>query len=369
MVSALVASVVAPVLRRATERSPNVLTRVVGQVVPSVVDSVDVDALLHRVDVDALLDRVDVDALLDRIDVDRLMARVDVTALLERIDVQELVGRVDIDALLAQVDLNALLDRVDVAALAKRAEIGDLVAKSTSDVAGSTLDLVRRQLVALDVILMRLVQKGLRRRGTELHAGPPALVGDTTSTGPDRPRTEPRLGRVTGRYAGPVTRLAEFAIDASAVIASFGLIANVFVFSVRVVLGVDVETSNTQNRWWLAGYVLWALLYYWVSLAISGRTIGKWLVGVRVVQRDGAPLRTGAAFVRVVALPLSLASLGIGLVGVVVGKERRALHDVLAGSVVVYDWGDRPAEMSAPLTRWLDRQGALEPPAPGPRPG
>jgi hypothetical protein len=37
--------------------------------------------------------------------------------------------------------------------------------------------------------------------------------------------------------------------------------------------------------------------------------------------------------------------------------ERRALHDVLAGSAVVYDWGDRPAEMPAPITRWFARHG------------
>jgi hypothetical protein len=39
------------------------------------------------------------------------------------------------------------------------------------------------------------------------------------------------------------------------------------------------------------------------------------------------------------------------------GLERRALHDVLAGSAVVYDWGDRPAEMPAPITRWFARHG------------
>jgi hypothetical protein len=49
--------------------------------------------------------------------------------------------------------------------------------------------------------------------------------------------------------------------------------------------------------------------------------------------------------------------LGLGLVGVVIGRERRALHDVFAGSVVVYDWGDRPAELPAPLTRWIADHG------------
>ena len=33
------------------------------------------------------------------------------------------------------------------------------------------------------------------------------------------------------------------------------------------------------------------------------------------------------------------------------------VHDVLAGSTVVYDWGDRPAEIPAPITRWFARHG------------
>ena len=48
--------------------------------------------------------------------------------------------------------------------------------------------------------------------------------------------------------------------------------------------------------------------------------------------------------------------LGLGLIGIVVGKHRKALHDWAAGSTVRYDWGDRPAELPAPLTAWLRRR-------------
>ena len=30
---------------------------------------------------------------------------------------------------------------------------------------------------------------------------------------------------------------------------------------------------------------------------------------------------------------------------------------MIAGTAVVYDWGDRPAKLPAPMTRWLERQG------------
>ena len=39
-----------------------------------------------------------------------------------------------------------------------------------------------------------------------------------------------------------------------------------------------------------------------------------------------------------------------------VDRRRRALQDVAARSAVVYDWGDRPAALPAPLTRYLDRK-------------
>jgi uncharacterized RDD family membrane protein YckC len=360
--SALVSSLAAPVLRRGDDGTAfpqHMFNRVVEQVVPSVVDSVDIDALLERVDIDALLRRIDVDDLLDRIDIDRLLSRVDVQALISRVDVGDIVSRVDLNAVLADVDVDALLARIDVAAIAERAKVGELVAQSTRDVAGSTLDLARRQLVALDLLVLRVVHRVMRR--TDWPLGPPSLVSAELS---DEDPVPEQPGQVTGRFAGPGSRLTEFIIDIGLIVALFGVTANVLIFCARSVLGIDVSTSNTDNIWWLVAYLGWAFTYFFVSLAITGRTIGKWLVGVRVVQRDGTPLRTGPAFARVLALPIALLSLGIGLIGIVIGTQRRALQDVVAGSVVVYDWGDRPAEMPAPLTRWLNRQGTLELPVP-----
>jgi hypothetical protein len=45
------------------------------------------------------------------------------------------------------------------------------------------------------------------------------------------------------------------------------------------------------------------------------------------------------------------------LLGVVFGRERRAWHDHLAGTSVVYDWGSRVARLSTPLAAWLERKG------------
>jgi hypothetical protein len=168
-VAGAVATVVtAPAMRRGGDRSNNgVLTRIVEQVVPTVIDSIDLNRVLARVDINALLEDVDVDAL---------VARIDIESLLDRVDVEGIIDRVDINGIVQRVDLEGLLDDVDVAGIAKRADIGNLVAESTTSVAGSALDLGRRQIVGLDAILMGFANRVMRRDPSTLKKGPELLA-------------------------------------------------------------------------------------------------------------------------------------------------------------------------------------------------
>jgi type VI protein secretion system component VasF len=43
--------------------------------------------------------------------------------------------------------------------------------------------------------------------------------------------------------------------------------------------------------------------------------------------------------------PLSFLLLGLGFTGILVQRERRALHDLIAGSAVVYAWDARAARL------------------------
>lgn len=167
----------------------------------------------------------------------------------------------------------------------------------------------------------------------------------------------------TGHYAGAFTRAAAFLIDWLLITSVYGVIVAATQWFSGTFLGVEWGVGDGNRLAWGAGFVVWAFLYLAVGLMVSGRTVGKRLLGLRVVTREGLPLSAGRATVRVASQPLSFLVLGLGLVGIVTGKERRALHDVIAGTAVIYDWGDRPAEVPAPLTRWLERRGA--PVAPG----
>ncbi|MDA9912869.1 RDD family protein [Candidatus Nanopelagicales bacterium] len=310
-------------------------------------DRVNPDQLLDRVDPNALLDRVDPDRLLDRVDPDRLLDRVDANALLERVDPNDLVARVDLNAALEKVDFDAILARVDVAKVVERAGVPELVSQSTGHLFTNFLDLARRQLVAVDQIVMRLTLRLFGRNPEKIPLGPPALAGPGTGSG---------KGVVTGHYAGPLSRLLGFLTDLGVVFGTFTIITAGILFLLTTFLDQTDISLSAQTALGLGILVVWTFTYAVVSLVIAGRTLGKWLVGDRVVATDGHPIKPWQAVVRVLVMPLSFLLFGLGFLGLLFGAKRRALHDLIAGTVVVYDWGDRQAEMSAPLSAWLSRR-------------
>ena len=335
--------------------------------VDRLLDRVDVDRLLDRVDVDAVLDRVEVDRLLDRADVDRLLARIDVDAVASRIDLDAQIRRVDLDAAVAQVDLDTAIAAVDVEGLVRRAGIPELITESTGQAANSALDLARRQLVAVDVGLVRLLQRLLRRDPGALAPGPPLLLtnreGEVQDPSLSGSRTRARA-EVSGYYAGPASRILAFAGDVVASAAAFTAVTVTISWLLAVTAGISFDTAERAGPVWAVALGAWYLLWWWATISVSGRTPVMALVGLKVVDRNGAPIRPRRALLRAVVQPLSVLLFGVGFAVMLVDRERRAFHDLAAGTAVVYDWGGRPAELPAPITRWLTEHGAVVPDRP-----
>lgn len=327
----------------------NILSRFTRRATGVVVDAVDPDEIIDKVDINALLDRIDVNDLLDRVDAD---------ALLDRVDVNRLLDRVDVNALMERVDVDALMDRVDVEALVDRAGISDIVKESTGALAGSALDVFRRQLVALDTIVGRALYR-LRGRDPATRPDAPENLQDAASGVDEMGRSQ-----ITGHYAGPVTRLLAFVADIAVIWFGFVMIAA----GIRLVIDIFASTdgeSTTVGLVAVAGFTVWAFLYFFVSYSIAGKTVGMALVGLRVVDRQGAVLTAPQSIIRTIVLPVSVAFFAIGCIGILFSPERRALQDAAAGSVIVYDWGDRPAELSAPITRWIAQREDVPEAMPG----
>ena len=320
-----------------------------------IVEQIDVNALMDRVDVNDLLDRVDVNDLMDRVDVNELLRRVDVNELMDRVDVNQLLDRVDVNHLMDRIDVNHLMDRVDVKKLTDRAGIPDIVAESTGALAGSAMDVVRRQIVSLDQIIGQFTYQATGRDPRARPIAPPLLEGSGGTAKDGR-------GQVTGHYAGPVSRLAAFVLDSLVIWLAFIL----FIFGLDVVVNLVFEADITTTSWdqtvlGVLLFVSWAFLYFWIGFALAGRTIGMGVVGIGVLNGEGATMSGRNAFIRTLVFPFSFLFFGLGFLGIFISPTRRALHDAAAGTVVVYDWGDRPAEMNAPLTKWVNRHTEDDP--------
>lgn len=85
-----------------------------------------------------------------------------------------------------------------------------------------------------------------------------------------------------------------------------------------------------------------AILNFVLLTAWRGRTLGKWATGLRIVRRDGQPVSVARSLLRhLVGYPLSMLTLGLGFLIAAFNSNGRALHDVIAGTVVIRDTRSR----------------------------
>jgi uncharacterized RDD family membrane protein YckC len=94
-----------------------------------------------------------------------------------------------------------------------------------------------------------------------------------------------------------------------------------------------------------AGYITVAAVAFLnlvVVAGLSGRTLGKWFAGLRIERKDGVPVSFVRALVRhLIGYPLTLVTLGAGFLLAAFHPQGRALHDLIAGTVVVRSRGLR----------------------------
>ncbi len=136
------------------------------------------------------------------------------------------------------------------------------------------------------------------------------------------------------RPAGIVTRVAAMGVDMAVVIVLGSLVY-------LTVAGARLVWSPTTFSWpdipfWLTVVVEFtiAVLYLTGSWAMTGRSYGSSLLGLRVLSRRGRIPGWALAFVRAAFC----AFFPVGLLWVIVSPERRSVQDVILRTVVVYDW-------------------------------
>jgi uncharacterized RDD family membrane protein YckC len=185
-----------------------------------------------------------------------------------------------------------------------------------------------------------------------------ARTGTTTATPP--PAAQENL---QGHYAGFASRFLAFAADVAIITAGFLLILAVINFVASIVTGKSIN-FNRNDIWVVIGYLVWAFIYFAHWWGLNGKTPGGGLFGVQVLTEDGRDVSGRRAIGRTLAFPLSFLILCLGFLGILLGDRRRALHDVIAGTVVVYSWDARAARL-----RFLSRPQYSAAPAPPESPG
>lgn len=82
------------------------------------------------------------------------------------------------------------------------------------------------------------------------------------------------------------------------------------------------------------------LVNFLVLPVFTGTTVGKWATGLRIERKTGERLGFGHATLRhTVGYLVSLLTLGLGFLLAAFDAEGRALHDRIAGTIVVRDLG------------------------------
>ncbi len=159
-----------------------------------------------------------------------------------------------------------------------------------------------------------------------------------------------------GNYAGAVSRLAAFGADIGASWGIYTLGVALLNTAVKLVSGHSFTLTNHQ----LAAFLVltaWEFLYFTYQWAVSGKTLGMAILGLQVVTTEGGPIGGRQAVFRTIGLGITLfLTLGIGFLGIVYQRERRALNDFIAGTTVVYDWDARAARL-----RWIARKDGTHP--------
>jgi uncharacterized RDD family membrane protein YckC len=138
---------------------------------------------------------------------------------------------------------------------------------------------------------------------------------------------------------------APFALRCGAILVDYIILAAILAFSTLIsrLLGGGARYAGTSSETLAIFLVLVvAVLNLGVLAGLTGLTIGKWATGLRICRADGRDIGIGRAFLRhFFGYPVSFLLFGLGFLMAAFTSGNRALHDWIAGTIVVRDVGLR----------------------------
>ena len=139
---------------------------------------------------------------------------------------------------------------------------------------------------------------------------------------------------------------APFSLRCGALLVDYTLLIGIIACATLVARLFGGGTRSAGAMALMLGYlatIFVALLNFIVLPAVSGQTLGKWATGLRIERKNGKRLSLARVLVRhLLGYPLSFLTLGVGFLLAVLNANGRALHDLIAGTVVIRVDGDAP---------------------------
>jgi uncharacterized RDD family membrane protein YckC len=141
------------------------------------------------------------------------------------------------------------------------------------------------------------------------------------------------------RWGGFFRRALAFALDHTVILALSVLMFFMCYVGYKVGLSAHGRTlvwdpSGPFFMWFTWGWIGLATAYFVVFHGLEGRTIGKWLLGLRVVGAERSTITYRRALLRWLGL-VGFAPILLGFLWVLWSREKRAWHDFLARTWVI----------------------------------
>jgi uncharacterized RDD family membrane protein YckC len=166
-------------------------------------------------------------------------------------------------------------------------------------------------------------------------AAPGADVVSPASNGV-APRTPDLLPALGSQYSGLATRMIAFVVDVLVIQAVSWMVGGI----AAVIVSLLNPSEDTQTALLAIGAVvalLWAAGYFVFFWVTTGQTPGNRVMEIRVQDAvSSRPLPFARAVLRLAGAVLSALLLFLGYLMILVDSRRRAFHDRLVHSVVVY---------------------------------
>jgi uncharacterized RDD family membrane protein YckC len=157
------------------------------------------------------------------------------------------------------------------------------------------------------------------------------------------PSQRPEVRERQGRRAGIVSRLLADSVDL-VVVVLLAVLALLVVSAIRGLFSRSFEFVSLPQPYRIIFALLLVIAYLGAGWGLEGRTLGKVVMGLRVVGDDGSDLHPGRGFVRAALYVL----VPPGILWVLVSGRNASLQDLVLRTAVIHDWGLPPPRRRPP---------------------